>query len=117
MVQVLVKGPEERAGFRDQQGCRRSRDQQQAEKQLQLGGLGGKGRKWYHWEWGVGGEGGAGELKRRTTPPKGSCGQGGTGHCPEHSREHVGGKITQHLSPFTLHLLALPAMDQTHPEA
>lgn len=73
LIEGLVKGLEEWAGFRGAGGPEIAA----AERQLQLGGLDGKGRKCCHWESGVG-AGGAGV--QRTTPLKWSCSLGGTGH-------------------------------------
>lgn len=82
LIEVLVKGLEEWAGFRGVEGPEIAA----AERQLQLGGLDGKGRKRCHWESGVG-AGGAGVW--RTTPLKWSCSLEGQDTCPEQSREDV----------------------------
>lgn len=82
LIEVLVKGLEERAGFRGVEGP----ETVAAERQLQLGGLDGKGRKCCHWESGVG-AGGAGVW--RTTPSSGAAVWEGQDTCSEQSREDV----------------------------
>lgn len=53
----------------------------------------------------------------RTTPPKCSCGPGKIRPLPRAEQRGYRRKVPKHLFPFALHLLAVPPIDQTHPEA